>query len=75
MQKLIRVLTRQESVAPLGQDAALSQAELAHLFVGDFDTGREVFGDEVAFDGKARGGGGLTDEFEDQRVVCAPVGW
>jgi len=28
-----------------------------------------VFGDEVAFDGKAGGGDGFTDEFEDQRVV------
>jgi hypothetical protein len=30
-----------------------SQTKLTHLFVGDFDTGREVFGDEVAFDGQS----------------------
>lgn len=29
----------------------LSQTKLTHLFVGDFDTCREVLGDEVAFDG------------------------
>ena len=53
----------------MGQNAVLAQTKLAHLLVGDFDTGREVFGDEVAFDGKASGGDGFTDEFEDQRIV------
>jgi hypothetical protein len=53
----------------LGQDAVLKQTKLAHLLVGDFDTGREVFGDEVAFDGKSGGGDRVTDELEDQRIV------
>jgi hypothetical protein len=69
VQKLVRVLARQESVIPLWQDAVFPQTKLAHLFVGDFDTGREVFGDEMAFDGQSCGGDRFIDEFEDQRVV------
>jgi len=53
----------------LRQHAVLSETKLAHLFVGDFDTGREILSDEVAFDGESCGGDRFTDELEDQRVV------
>lgn len=46
-----------------------AQTKVLHLFVGHFDSCLIVLGDETAVDDESGGGGGFTDEFEDQRVV------
>src|ERR1039457_2225323 len=68
MQKLIRILSRQESVVPLRQHPVFAQAQLVHLRIGDLNAGGIILGDQTACDAEPCGGRSFTDELGDQWV-------
>src|SRR5450631_865172 len=68
VQKLIRILSRQESVVPLRQHPVVAQAQLVHLRIGDLNAGGIILGDQTACDAEPCGGRGFTDELGDQWV-------